>query len=395
MISLNESLAEIYDKKEIEETTTNENPMFFRIERDNRISYLLGTDHTAPFSILHPECQKIIKGASCGAGEVGNEWGGMSQDPELYRLEEEPVWSVNLPQNFVDFCLKLLKNLEFKNLSFKALAILNTAALQQLGMDAYITDFFNENKKPIYTLDFDQEETNLTVYGESIDWIENTYKEIKSIIKEMRKLKKGQDLNKDRLKTYESILKIYEGALNSFVQHGFIKELETFDSACKEYLEGNLELSEDEDKIFAELGERNYKWLPKILELHQRAQEPVVIFFGSDHLGGKYGLLNLLQESGFTIKRMNNKGIFKAFENGNLGSGLAERFALQEEAYATLRSQVLDVSANKPLSWMKSYQDHLAREQWKQWKQHYNKEHRNAKRNERNGYGAGALVVYR
>lgn len=382
--------------KEVEELAIQQNPLFFRAKKGNSILWFLGSNHMVPFHVLHPKCQKIIKEAGCLAGEVGNEREGLSQCPDMWRLKEEPVWSRDLPKEFVDFCLRHLKTMKLQDLSFKALATIGgSTGLHADGMDTYIVDYFTKNEKPIYALDFDLEGIDLLVYGENIEWIEKCYDNIKSIIKSMKELNKNPHLHAETLAAYEKILIDYGKSLNSFIQDRFIKEWEALDVVCKQYSEGNVEWGEeDEDKLFAIVGERNYQWLPKILELHKRGPEPVVFVFGFVHLGGKYGILNLLRESGFKIERMNSEGEFKPFGAYNAEGTLAERLVLQKEVYDVFRSQVLDSSTNKPLSWMrKTYHEQVARGRWEQWKQVYDKAHENARNNEKNGYGAGAVVV--
>ncbi|HEV2524135.1 MAG TPA: TraB/GumN family protein [Gammaproteobacteria bacterium] len=393
-----EFLVESFESKEAEELVANENPSFFKITKNNKSLHLLGSRHQISFSILHPKSKKIIKESSCLVCEaLGNNG---SSDTYLPRLEDEPVWSSYLPEEFVSFLTenlkhgKLGKHAELDDLSCYTLGILAEFGLHLIGMDQHVEDYFRKNDKPIYSLD--KEEVELVVYPEEFDRCQRLYENIKRTIEIMRKCKKDEQLYlyKEILNKCRKTLDDCGEVLNVLIKHTFCKELEEIDSMRKEYLEGNLELcakKEDEDKNFFKVGERNYSWLPKIFELHQREQKSFVVVVGAGHLGGKYGLLNLLKESGFKIERMNNEGVFEHFGNYNPEGTLAERLVLQEEAYRVLSNQILGVSRINPLIWSKSYQDQIAQKDWEKCVEKYNKKY---PMKEDYGYGAGAVIAY-
>lgn len=72
----------------------------------------------------------------------------------------------------------------------------------------------------------------------------------------------------------------------------------------RDYLLGNERLlipDQEIDKMLL-ISERNFAWLPKILEAH--SQGDAFIAVGALHLGGENGLLELLKRDGFKIQRI-------------------------------------------------------------------------------------------
>ena len=55
--------------------------------------------------------------------------------------------------------------------------------------------------------------------------------------------------------------------------------------------------------------ERNKAWEPTILNILQ-GNDPSFFFFGAGHLHGEYGIINLLRQKGYELRRMNHDGTF-------------------------------------------------------------------------------------
>lgn len=90
---------------------------------------------------------------------------------------------------------------------------------------------------------------------------------------------------------------------------GFGSELDTILTA--EYLEATkLEACPEPE---AEVTIRNKSWLPKLLQYHQTYGDKAICCVGFEHLLGHYGLLRLLADQGFKLKRANRDGEFVNF----------------------------------------------------------------------------------
>jgi len=119
-----------------------------------------------------------------------------------------------------------------------------------------------------------------------------------------------------------------------------------------QYLEGNLSaLESDTLTEDYQLTERNFKWIPKIMFFHCIKQFPALFAVGAAHLIGPAGILNILQNSGFTIKRMDSEGNFSLYDVQRPAVCSAIQLQAQADNYQLLRTQILEPS-HPTISWL-------------------------------------------
>ena len=56
--------------------------------------------------------------------------------------------------------------------------------------------------------------------------------------------------------------------------------------------------------------ERNKAWETKMLQILQEQKSSCLFFFGAGHLSGEYGIINLLKQKGYELRRINKDGTF-------------------------------------------------------------------------------------
>jgi|GEM_PF-4058109 len=75
----------------------------------------------------------------------------------------------------------------------------------------------------------------------------------------------------------------------------------------EKHLKGLYYIDSTEDSLSVQ--ERNKAWIPKMLEVFQ-GDAPSFFFFGAGHLQGKCGIINLLKQKGYELRRINRDGTF-------------------------------------------------------------------------------------
>lgn len=118
------------------------------------------------------------------------------------------------------------------------------------------------------------------------------------------------------LETTEDISHFFEDVTFEDLEQ-ILKHHAGFDSPYERQIEENYlmgviptlaDLTDEE-----ELRIRNLKWFPKLVQYHAQYSEEMIAAVGLSHLFGNYGLLKMLSDNGFTLKRMNDSGDFISF----------------------------------------------------------------------------------
>lgn len=305
-------------------------PFYFRIERNGKISDILGTSHNTSFEALPIACQQQAKSANILVSE--HACFNMLEKESCYvvRTADEPIWYQSLlpsSQEIVQNSLKLLNStIPAEQLSYFALMVFAMAGDELLGMDRYLRLNFIEKNLHIHALDDpDLIHPSCLSLMEMQDKISKFYKEFKC----------SQPDN---------------DAIISMIEQAFRDMQEPYED--EEYLSGDINLAsedQDDDPFMEKCHaiQRNYSWMPKILKLHESQPEGrQLIAVGYGHLFGKDGMLQLLIESGFKITRMDTTGEFVPYGEHYADRRLADDLILQQKCFSVLRDQIL---GRKPL----------------------------------------------
>lgn len=372
-------------------------PIFFKLQKGGKISYLVGTKHDLPFAALHPSCQTIIsEGVYLLCEDASTQESGTTPEIETFRSEDEPNWYLGLPEHFKLFVQTVVQKnspsdsdikpdtLSYELLYYLILDLTMGLSDDSEGMDAHIENIFKEKNKPVDSLDIN-DRNNLVAYPETQLMIDKCIADCDAVKKIIRNVQFSKEEKENRLKPYEQSLIAAAQNWRPHIPDGSF------------YLTGDPITAAtviDEEEVWKgwiTLGERNYYWVPKILQAHHGHETPVIIAVGYAHLPGKNGLLNLLEESGFLIERMNSEGNFESYGQHKPSACLAEQLILQKEVLETVfKPQIIDTpTASRSCTWMQDYAKDI---QYEEWKSQYTAEKLAM---EKRGYGPGALVLYR
>lgn len=345
------------------------NPHFFELEYGGKISYVLGTYHTIPYSALHKDVKAIIRKLNSLVLEsvhkkISNkneiEFGihGPFRSPnEIDYYSRLPSFVKNLFNELVTKCCKRgnwFKAHECK-LSFLMYLLSYKLEIEVDGMDYYLSENFNKRKKEIFELDNDTVD----------ELFENEY------------------------------AKFSEEECCSYLYCFDLVEMEkiTFEERRdeEEYFLGEKYVFLIAQEEYNEVIERNLNWIKKIVYNHFSGKSSVLFAFGMAHLYGPLGVLNILENSGFRIRKMNSEGKFISYNCEESSTCSAIQIVEQENNYKLLRSQILN--PNHPtISWLYSVQNTSRDAPWNQWEKQYNEE---KKESSATGYGPGTLVLYK
>jgi len=163
------------------------------------------------------------------------------------------------------------------------------------GMDALITDIFSKKHK-ILALDSDSLRGNSDAL-EIAEKLENglgTYLSWTTLISEIRRLTDMlPESSMDKEGDQSPLNNEPPTNLNDFMTPYF-----------ENYLKG-LHFADS-----TSVRERNKAWETKMLQILQEQKSSCLFFFGAGHLSGEYGIINLLKQKGYELRRINKDGTF-------------------------------------------------------------------------------------
>jgi len=297
--------------------------MFFEITGPTgKTSYLLGTCHCVPLQYLHPAALQIA--LSCDTLVVeSNEldsalssyelslYDSFFSDTRFLTTETFDLLPEMSRQAILFWVSKMNKFLDLFRSTFHVLPSDKQSELLStfkfLNQDNFFSDFkFSVGNVPswyflsnIYSLScYSGMDYNLLVHfdakGRPIFPLDQD--EIEEILIELYRNMSGEDLI--------NAIKNLPESINETEQE--------YSMATIDYLNGKLQVSSDEADDFTQCKERNAEWLPKIIDKHSH-EKNVLFAVGLAHLFGQHGLINSLQEEGFSIKKMGISGQFQSF----------------------------------------------------------------------------------
>lgn len=254
------------------------NPFLYELAKDGKKSYILGTNHVLPLSILPPTCQAIIQNTHHLFTEVLSFPDGTTEIKPLTYEELEELEMLN-PEYSSD-----------KNW-FTELSVPEQKLFKHYW--AQIKHYYPAKLDP----------TRLTARVVSSDL-------------EMLSQKAGMDhiIELHHVRGSHSGIKSY--ALDDRDSPRIDDEQPSIACALKilnekqedlDFLTGQLNHIVLDGNVLA----RNQYWIRKLLDELPKLNEQALVVVGADHLGGEQGLLYLFSQAGYDIKRINQKGKFK------------------------------------------------------------------------------------
>ncbi len=315
-----------------------ENSIFFRISKNNTISYVLGTQHDIPFEKLPTAIKQIVQQCKVLISENGDSNQSPFDSKHFIRKVDEPNWYAALlesQQKIITKCLEMKTLTPFlplpskgDELSFYALYIFTYAYPHSLGMDSSIELIFHNKNNQIYALD--RGDALDVVYSDDLNYVYSLQDAIDSAVKILS--------IKNESENYQNILNELFNKMFDNIEYNSKNVIEYSWGTVKKFLAEDVVISQE---FFDTVIERNYGWLPKIVQLHAVKDTPALIMVGAAHLAGKEGILSLLGQSGFKLESMDMRGEFQRCREFYPSTAKAERFVLQEKNFYRLKDQVL------------------------------------------------------
>ncbi len=165
------------------------------------------------------------------------------------------------------------------------------------GMDILTTDIFSKKHK-ILALESDslRGNSNALEIAEKLESGSGTYISWATLMSEIRRLT-------DRLP--EHSVDANKADNQSPLNNAPLTNLNDFMTPHLErYLKG-LHYADS-----TSVQERNKAWETKMLQILKEENAPNFFFFGAGHLSGEYGIINLLKQKGYELRRINKDGTF-------------------------------------------------------------------------------------
>lgn len=243
----------------------------------NKKSYLFGTMHTAPITVLtkFPKLNELIQKADLGLFEINGKPIGPSFENFHYKdTPEPPLDSIFTPKEYqiVDdfFTATPLGSIRSHNTDASLTGMLqvaitykNNKGIQYITLDSYINKLMDSLKKDIFQLDNPDDKSKLVFQSKHRLIAETLVAVIEST---------------DGTISKNSTLILYEQSLKS-----------------------NLHLKEKVDPITGSVTiDRNKIWLPKIIE--KIKHNSCFIAVGLGHLQYDTGIISLLRGMGYVLK---------------------------------------------------------------------------------------------
>ncbi len=283
-----------------------ENPLYFKLEKDNKISYLLGTCHVATYSQLPRELREQFNFNTL-VTEIDFQNELAIQGTELYQkfiedhdfkvYSDESIWN-SLNSNQKEKFIRFFKDFYFTQddrvydiysifIPDELFLSLLASFLHVCGIDFKLYNRAKENHKTSLGLESFQDRLDIGLGKD------NKFNYDKNII---------DAIKKDVPNFISQAEDIYEFSLNlNMFSKTYIPEL---DKVLSKYCDGEITCLIAQELPSTLL--RNHRWLSKLLQTH--ADYPDVLFaVGALHVWGEHGVINLLLKEGFQIQAYNLK----------------------------------------------------------------------------------------
>ncbi len=251
-------------------STFTATPYLFSVEKDGIVSFLFGTIHLGVYSVDLPS---FVKDAIFESKYFASESGESTNEDE--EDKDYRSWDKLTPKTQAEF---LKDSFFLANSSKEALIkFVNSYPYEELYIVALVISLFEFFNDEHVTLD-----NELQTIASFLD---------KPIYK----------LDQDDLVDahWKALLHSYD--VNKLFLHSTLSSLKNdFIETRSEYLTGKIEFAQDDTDM--EMKARNVSWIPTLEQLHQKGG--FFAAFGADHLGGKNGVIKLLENKGYKIKQV-------------------------------------------------------------------------------------------
>ncbi len=278
-----------------------------RTHSPHKTSYLLGTLHVRPLSILPDQCMTVIESCSSFVTEQSYDDADVSEyyTKAILRGENSPNWFSELSSEIADFVEKAVETyFEYYEPDLKKPAqALELWAAYHLAYQGFIimlaagnSDISNTDHQESLPMDH---ELMLNVFKDGNAGLETKMGNI-PILK----------IKASGIQVFDELFQISKIALSTEEQSHELEEV------ISNYYNGGLfynhqnakEENEDSDTI-----DRNIRWIPNIAKHHAELPGSVLFGVGALHLIGEQGLLALLPKHGFEIARLKPDGSFQEY----------------------------------------------------------------------------------
>jgi uncharacterized protein YbaP (TraB family) len=272
-------------------------PYFFSLEKDNKISYLLGTCHVLPLATLPQVCRDIIQLCKSFVTEQSDDWKAIDEFYILAKRDKTtPSWLDALSPEIVQFFETAITNFSHH---VKADELEIWAAHYHVSQGTM--RMLGKKNSHDTSIGMDHELINLLFPGQPYG--------LETLLDLIPQFKKEANSIQDLLVLYKECHKL----LN---QENTMNE-EDVPTIIPYYMKGSyffdpIATQESNDKD-DELIPRNIHCIPNIVEHHTQLESPTLFAVGILHLIGEQGLLSLLKKEGFKIGRLTPVGTFESY----------------------------------------------------------------------------------
>lgn len=266
----------------------------YMIKSNDLVSYILGTYHSLPLSILPEPILAIIKKCKLVVREIGDPV--LFSEDDLYRIEiltkkKDDSWLIGTPEHDQNELRDMLQKF------LETMTSIPADKAKKIGL----IDINPEMRSHIMyfgTIDIDRKE--------SMDHQLVAKKSIAAFVKSI--FRKSKRFGLEGIERYQFIV----GATNSVegLQADIRKatkkrSIEEKQQEQKDYLEGWIDKPPLEFKVGAQ---RQLRWVDGILQHHFKNQGSVLFAVGAGHLHYETGILSLLSKFGLEIFQIDSNG---------------------------------------------------------------------------------------
>ena len=297
--------------------TTINAQFLFRISGNglNQPSYILGTLHTLPGSLLDSIPEYLKAEAECK--QLYAEY-DISSQQKMTELQTAGQQAIVLPDGKTIFDVLTMEQLDALDYRFKELFQVNLTDSAMKATWNYQPFVFLTTFTLIFTTMEMQKHPEMGLVGTPIDLVCITRAKERGLtfgqldqVQSQDSLQKLRDTQMDKIDAQVD-------SLMSFLRHfderrqQVVDEVTSAVKAGEYWKQGDYDGFDTDpfwllqlDKNPALFKQRNERWLPKITSAIQQA--PTLFVFGAGHMIGKDGIINKLREAGYKVEQIKKK----------------------------------------------------------------------------------------
>lgn len=275
-----------------------EDSWLFKVSKDDREFYLLGTKHDEPLSKF-PPCVKDLVSKVYTLITESNDLRNASQilTEIIMKLDGFEKSNINTYQNFDP---SIRNNLE--------------TALKNVGQEKLISLLPKLKPWVIYIIFLYLEGIQIQTSGIDHELIDSFLKKEKQNVGKIC----GLETRLDLIKAYKNNTLEFEECKQKMMAVNFDNQKINIKQDSELYFSGNMLKNIQADRTYSKddpVNVRNANWIKKLEEeLLQKSKGPILVAVGVTHLySGDSGLLSSFTKKGYTIQRYDTQGQLKAF----------------------------------------------------------------------------------